>query len=149
MITLAAQYGITRQGVHKVLKRAGIDTGKAAANLAVSCTCCGNGVTMKRYRVRKQKHVFCGEACYVAWLKHGNGNPLIVHRQGARVGRDIAGKYHTFLPGHVLHHEDRNQNNNHISNLKVFVSNGDHVRYHRGFQVPILWDGAISHKNKE
>jgi hypothetical protein len=142
MIVLAKQYGVTRQGVFKLLNRAGVDTSKQAANMTVSCTCCGKTFKKRRCQVRKSKHVFCGEDCYYAWLHHGNGNPLIIHRQGARVGRDVASKYHTFLPGHLIHHEDRNQNNNHVSNLKVFACQGDHVRHHRGFIVPILWDGS-------
>jgi hypothetical protein len=145
MIDLATKHGITRQGVFKVLMRAGVNTHKGdggAAQIHYSCTVCGKEGVKNRANFRKRKHVFCNQDCYTAWLQHGNGNPLIIHRQGARVGRDIAGKYHTFLPGHVLHHEDRNQNNNHISNLKVFATQGDHIRYHRGFTVPILFDGS-------
>ena len=141
MITLAAQYGITRQGVFKVLQRAGIDTSRAVAWLTVSCTCCGKAFLKRRCQIRKQKHVFCCEKCYYAWLQHGNGNPLVVHRQGLRIARDVVSKYHTLLPGELVHHEDRNQNNNHISNLIVFTGQGDHIRYHRGFIVPVLFDG--------
>lgn len=143
MIALAKQYAITRQGVFKVLRKAGVDTSKAAAHIAVSCTCCGKAFTKRRCQVRKSKHVFCCEACYFAWLQHGNGNPLILHRQGLRVARDIVSRYHTLLSGELVHHEDRNQNNNDPCNLKVFASQGDHIRYHRGFIVPILWEGSI------
>ena len=142
MIQLAHKHGITRQGVYKVLQKAGIDTSKAAAWLKVSCTCCGKEFAKRRAQVRKYKHVFCGEPCYFAWLKHGNGNPFIVHRQGTRVARDVISAHHTMMPGEVAHHEDRNQNNNHISNLKVFRNQGDHIRYHRGFIVPIIFDGS-------
>ena len=143
MIQLARDYGVTRQGIYKVLRKAGIDTSKQAANLPVSCSCCGKQFTKKRCQVRKAKHVFCGEDCYFAWLKHGNGNPLIIHRSSARLAHKIVGEHYTLLPGQVVHHEDRNQFNNHISNLKVFSNNGDHVRYHRGFIVPVLFDGSM------
>lgn len=143
MITLAAEYGKTRQAVYKVLKAAGIDTSKAAANIAVSCCCCGQECTHKRYRVRNTIHLFCSQECYTAWLKHGNGNPLIIHRASSRRARAIVEKYFPLLPGYIVHHEDRNQFNNHPSNLRVFANQGDHIRYHRVPQllVPILWDG--------
>lgn len=144
MIALAERYAITRQGVYKVLRKAGVDTRKGIASwILCSCSCCGKEILKRRGIVRKNKHQFCNELCYFAWLKHGNGNPLIMHRQGARVAHDVVKKYHTLLPGELVHHEDRNQNNNHISNLRVFKNQGDHIRYHRGFIVPIVFDGSM------
>lgn len=144
MIELAKQYGITRQGVYKVLHQAGIDTSKAGAgNMDVSCTCCAKVFSKHRCQVRRQKHVFCSEECYFAWLKHGNGKPFIKNEHGKRVARKVVSKYFTVLLGQVVHHEDRNQFNNHIKNLKVFANNGDHVRHHRGFIVNILFDGSM------
>lgn len=145
MIELATQYAVTRQGIYKVLKKAGVTTHKGpggAAQIHYSCTVCSKEGIMTRAYFRKRKHVFCGEDCYFIWLKHGNGNPLIIHRQGQRVGRDVVSQYHTLLPGELVHHEDRNQNSNHISNLKVFKGQGDHIRYHRGFIVPVVFDGS-------
>lgn len=143
MITLAKQYAITRQSVYKVLQKAGIDTGKAATILSVSCTCCGKVFPKRRCQVRRSKHVFCCNECYYAWLQHGNGNPLIMHRDAQRTARKVVAFYHTLLPGEITHHEDRNQFNNDPFNLKVFASQGDHVRYHRGFVVPIIWEGSV------
>lgn len=142
MIKLAEQYGITRQGIHKLLKHAGIDTSKEAANMSVSCTVCGSEFKRKRCQIRNMKHHFCSSECYFAWLKHGNGNPLIMHKQGQRTARKVIQEYYAILPREVVHHEDRNQFNNHPSNLKVFKNQGDHVRYHRDFIVPIVWDGS-------
>jgi len=141
---LAKDYAMTRQGIYKILKQAGIDTHKGKGGpcwVTFSCTVCGEESTKRRAEFRKRKHVFCGEKCYVAWLKHGNGNPLIMHRESGRQSRKIVAKYFPLRPSHVVHHEDRNQYNRHPSNLRVFKNNGDHVRYHRGFTVPILWDG--------
>jgi transposase-like protein len=142
MIELAKQHGVTRQCIHKLLRKAGVDTSKTgAANIEVSCTVCGTMFKKKRCQVRKAQHVFCSEACYFAWLKHGNGNPLIMHRNCSRIARSIVSKYFALRPGNIVHHEDRNQYNNELSNLRVFACQGDHIRYHRGFTVPILWNG--------
>ena len=142
MIQLARKYGVTRQCIFKLLNKADIDTSKEAANISVSCTVCGEETKRLRCIVRKSHHIFCSKACYFAWLKHGNGNPLIMHRNSARQARAIVSKLFALQPGYIVHHEDRNQYNNYIPNLKVFANSGDHVRYHRGFIVPILWDGS-------
>jgi hypothetical protein len=65
-------------------------------------------------------------------------------RNQGRIGSAVVSKYFDLQPGHVVHHEDRNDFNNHPSNLRVFANNGDHVRHHRGFIVPILWDGRTA-----
>jgi hypothetical protein len=144
MIELAKQHGVTRQCIHKMLRKAGIETRKGhATQLDVSCSCCGKEFKKLRCQVRRFLHVFCSQACYTAYLKHGNGNPLIIHRHSGRIARDIVLKHYALQPGNIVHHEDRNQYNNKLYNLKVFKNNGDHVRHHRGFLVPILWDGSI------
>ena len=142
MITLAEKYGRTRQGIYKVLVKAGVNTSKEnAGRMPVPCTVCGKVTFKPRHRVRRTKHLFCNQKCYFAWLEHGNGNPLIIHRHSARLARAKVLEYFDLEPEHIVHHEDRNQYNNLIANLKVFANNGDHVRYHRGFTVPILWQG--------
>ena len=146
MKDLAIEYAMTRQGIYKILKQAGVNTSKGeggSCRVTYSCTVCGTETSMTRSCFRKRKHVFCGEKCYFAWLKHGNGNPLIMHRQSGRQARKVVEKHFALRPSDIVHHEDRNQYNNHISNLIVFRNNGDHVRYHRGFEVPILWRGSI------
>ena len=143
MIELAAKYNITRQSVHKLLRAAEINTSKQAAHIKLSCCCCGKEIIRLRCQVRKTKHMFCGDDCYSAWLKHGNGNPLIMHRHASRSARVVVSKYYALRPDEIVHHEDRNQNNNLIHNLKVFKNQGDHVRYHRGFIVPIMFDGSL------
>ena len=146
MITLAKQYRMTRQGIWKILRRAGIDTSKQTnGRIAVSCTVCGQETTYNRARFRATKHPFCGEQCYHAWLEHGNGNPLIMHHHSSRIARTVVSKYFSLQPGHIVHHEDRNQYNNALDNLRVFANQGDHIRYHRDFEVPILWDGSKHH----
>lgn len=143
MIDLAKEHGITRQGIYKLLKGAGVETSKElAGNIMVSCTVCGKEVSKHRMQVRNFLHQFCSKDCYFAWLKHGNGNPLIMHRNSARQARAIVSDLFALRPGNCVHHKDRNQYNNKLSNLMVFANSGDHVRHHRGFTVPVLWDGA-------
>ena len=144
MVELAGKYKITRQGIHKILKRMGVNTSKCLGNtrLSVSCTVCGNETVKHRMEIRKFKHHFCSESCYCAWLKHGNGNPSIVHRNSGRVARTIVSQYFSLEEKHIVHHEDRNQYDNRLSNLRVFANQGDHVKYHRDIEVPILWDGS-------
>jgi hypothetical protein len=143
IIKLAAEYGLTRQGVYKMIRKAGVDTTKQGANLKVSCSCCGKEITKLRCQVRKALHLFCSAFCYHSFLKHGNGNPLVLSRNQQRLGRSTVAKYYALKPSDIVHHEDRNDFNNHPSNLRVFANNGDHVRHHRGFTVPILWDGSM------
>ena len=146
MQVLAKQHGVTRQGIFKMLVQAGVNTHKGpegASQITFSCTVCGKEGMMTRGRFRKSKHVFCGEPCYFAWLKHGNGNPLVMHRNSSRQARAIISDHFALRPSNIVHHEDRNQYNNELSNLKVFANQGDHVRHHRGFIVPILWDSSF------
>lgn len=147
MIDLAVQYGISRQGIYKILKKAGVETSKAlAGNITVSCSACGNQTVKKRKYFKKHKHHFCDKECYFSWLKHGNGNPYIQWRHGNRIARAIVGEHIALRPTDVVHHEDRSNYNNSLDNLRVFACNGDHISYHRGGLVPILWDGRTARK---
>jgi len=140
--SIAKSIGVSRQSIWKLLQKAGIDTAKeTAAWINVSCSACGTELKRRRCQIRAAKHLFCNAACYAAWLKHGNGQPLQEHRHHQRIGRSIVEKFFPLRPEHIVHHEDRNDFNNDPANLRVFCNQGDHVRYHRGFMVPVLWDG--------
>ena len=144
MISIAKHYGVTRQAVFYALKRAGIDTSKEiAGSMYVTCTHCGYPTKRTRSRFRNTVHPFCSKDCYHAWLDRGAkvGNRYEEYRVGRTEARALVSRYIDLLPGYIVHHEDRNQHNNAIANLKVFASSGDHTRYHRGFRVPIIWDG--------
>lgn len=139
MIELATKYGMTRQGIFKVLKRSGVDTSKRC--LLVSCTTCGIEIKRTKARIRRQLHHFCCSDCYFAFLEAGNGGKYIYWRQGMRIARNKVLKYYPLRPGQIVHHEDRNCYNNRLDNLRVFANQGDHVRYHRGFDIEPLWSG--------
>jgi hypothetical protein len=138
MISIAARYALSRQGVHKILRQAGIDTGKTSANIQVSCSACGKVFTMHRCRVRKQLHTFCSQECYFAFLHCDHSRQS---RAGQMRGRATVSEHFALQDGHVVHHEDHDTLNNTLQNLRVFATQGDHVRHHRGFDVQPIWDG--------
>lgn len=145
MISIAAHYGCTRQAVYYALKRAGVDTSKQAnGHIKSTCAHCGRPVMVPRCRHRANKRSFCNASCYYAWLDRMTlkGQPYIDRRGGRREARQKISTVFDIKDTHVVHHEDRNTTNNEWNNLRVFANSGDHVRYHRGFRVPVLWDGA-------
>ena len=145
MISIAAHYGCTRQAVYYALKRAGVDTSKQAnGHIQSTCAHCGRPVMVPRCRHRANKRSFCNASCYCAWLDRMTlkGQPYVYKRGGMREAREKVNSVYALKDGYIVHHEDRNTTNNAWENLKVFANSGDHTRYHRGFRVPILWDGA-------
>jgi hypothetical protein len=140
VISLAQKHNVTRQAIYKVLRQHGIDTSKK--QLQVSCRACGELLTRNKARVRKQKNHFCNYECYFAFLEAGNDNIYIQNRQGQRIGRRIVSCFFELSDTHIVHHEDRNTLNNLPYNLKVFACQGDHIRYHRGFEIDPIWDGS-------
>lgn len=134
---LAKRYGVTRQAIYKVLWAGGIDTAKKLQQ--VSCDCCGKLLERDRGRIRRQLHHFCGYECYYAWINAGD--TYIQSREGQRKARRAVSEHFALLPGYVVHHEDRNCLNNSIYNLRVFASQSDHIRYHRGMDIAPIWSG--------
>lgn len=138
--SLATTFGVTRQAIYKVLRTNGIDTSKK--QLKVSCRACGKILTRNKARVRKQKNHFCDYKCYYAFLEAGNDNIYIQNRQGQRIARRVVSCFFELQDDHIVHHEDRNTLNNLPYNLKVFSTQGDHIRYHREFEIDPIWDGS-------
>jgi len=139
---IARRHGITRQGVYKILRRNGITTAKG--KVAVSCDACGAEIRRTRGRLRKQKRHFCGYGCYYAFLEARQEGSYQASRQGQRIARARVAEVFDLQPGHIVHHEDRNNLNNSLDNLRVFANQGDHIRYHRlgpDYAQPI-WDGS-------
>lgn len=146
MIELAKKYNVTRQTIHKILKRHEVDT--TNRQITVSCKVCGTLVKRHKSRIRKQLNHFCTHACWIAFLQagHPGTGPYTLNRHAMRQARKKVERYYDLQPDHIVHHEDRDTNNNSLYNLKVFACPGDHVRYHRGFDVNPLWDGAKEKK---
>jgi len=87
-------------------------------------------------RLRRRRYVYCSSECYLAFLKAGSGG----HAQ--RLAKPIVSRYFDIPKGAVIHHEDGDYYNNSITNLKVFRSQADHVKYHRCGDVEPIWDGG-------
>jgi len=139
MPRLGEMYGISRQGVWKALRRLGIDTRKR--RLSVECYWCGVVFHRTKGRLRRNIRNFCSDGCYVSWLGE-MGADYIPNRHGQRLARAIVGGYFKLIEGMVVHHEDKNTLNNRLDNLRVFSSQGDHIRYHRGvLGIEPVWSG--------
>lgn len=142
MAEIATRYKVTRMAIWKILHRSGIDTTKEAANIKTTCTNCNTPIIKKRCQIRKSHHHFCSHSCFSKWLNRKDPvNPLITHRHGLRIARKIVSEYFIIPPGAVVHHEDRNQNNNDPTNLRVFSSTSDHIKYHRDQNITPIWSG--------
>jgi len=85
-ITIDKKYGMTRQGIYKMLRLNGIDT--SGSRLPVTCSACGVEILRHRCRIRRTVNLFCDDTCYFAYLKPGNGaGPYIQNRHDNRLGR--------------------------------------------------------------
>ena len=151
MQDIARDYGITRQAVWYALRRTGVKTPKKSS-MQVSCAMCGAVLERTRKKVRVQRQHFCDQVCYTEWLERGKGlgqdSRYVASRLGQRHARAIVEEYIELKPGYLVHHEDRNAKNNELDNLRVFACTGDHLRHHRGFIVPIVWDGRMPGKKR-
>jgi len=146
---LAAEYGISRQGVIKILKRHGVNTAKGLGGICwVDCACdrCGKSIKVRRGYWRQRRKHYCGTDCYHAALTAGprGSQPYVKNRQSQRVARATISRYYTLPAGAVVHHIDRNDRHGDISNLQAFASNADHMGYHRGADVQPIWDGKTT-----
>ena len=144
--SIAQRYGVTRQGIHKLLHRNGVETPKRSA-MKVSCAACGKEIVRHKCEIRKRKNLFCSVECYYAFLDASQNGQYKYWRNGQRIARSVVSKRFPLKPGYVVHHIDRNTYNNTIQNLMVFANQGDHVRYHRlgPDHVTPLFDGRTVH----
>lgn len=141
MIILAEKYGITRQGIYKILKQAGVDTKKT--QIPVSCSTCGEQIYRTKARIRKQLNQFCNMDCYSAFISGGKPKWHWMSETGnsSRIARSVVNQYFALQGDQIVHHENHNRFDNQLANLRVFANQGDHIRHHRGFDVTPLWDG--------
>ena len=143
MIELAKRYNRTRQGIWKLLKRNGINPVEYE-RMDITCQACGKIVSRTRCQIRNRKSLHCSVECYYAYLEAKQNGSYNQSRQGQRRGRQVVAEHFILQSSHVVHHEDRNTLNNQLWNLKVFATQGDHIRYHRlgpDYVTP-LWDGS-------
>ena len=147
MAEIAKMFGVTRQGIYKVLKKVGVDTSKKGG-IEIPCTTCGEIVVKPRCQVRVRNNLFCSSKCYYEFVNRDG--EYSYSRQGQRLGRKVVSRYHLLSPEEIVHHEDKNCKNNTLGNLRVFASQSDHIRYHRGFDIKPVWSGVdILNKRKQ
>ena len=122
---IAEQFGVTPVAVMNCLHRQGIAmrrSGRPRLTPETETTC---GFCQKPLRNRK----YCDQVCYQRKVS----NPLYYQwRHGQRHARAaVAAAGFALQPGHIVHHVDNDNRNNSLSNLWVFASHGDHMRFHR------------------
>ena len=144
MIDIAKSLNMTRQGVFKVLKKAGIDTTKGQ-RIKRTCPVCGVEILRVRCRARNINTSYCSAECYRSYLE-SLGETYKPSGYYSRVARETITKYFDYHPeeGHILHHINKDCSDNRKINLMVFANQGDHVRFHRGIQVTPIWSGLAN-----
>ena len=145
MRTVECRTGLTRQGIYKRLKKAGVliprraKDGAVGVYMSVRCAWCQEEIKRRKKQIIGVMRSFCNESCYYASLETSG---YIQWRQGSRIARAIVAKHFPLEREHVVHHQDGDQRNNVLDNLAVFESNAVHMAHHRGRKVVPLWDGA-------
>jgi len=123
---VAAQYGVSRAVIYRVLQKHGV---QLSGILLVNCAHCGKEFEAGRARLRRARKVYCKAAHYYAAIH----NPTFIsNRQGQRRARAAVAMFFHLRERHVVHHQDGNEGNNDPSNLMVFRDHADHMRWHRG-----------------
>lgn len=136
---IANKYGVSRQGIWKVLRKHGIDTSKR--KYLVECNWCGKKFLRTKKVIRRKRQHFCCEDHWFSYVTE-LGKDYLPNRHGQRMGRAVVEQYFELKQRMVVHHDDKNCLNNAPWNLMVFENNSAHVSYHRGGDVIPLWDGT-------
>jgi len=134
---IGARLGVSGTAVWKRLKRAGVSA-YAGEHVQAVCVQCGNPIDRTRARFRITERSFCSKPCY--YLARESPN-LVISRWGGIQARQLVNQHFPLQTGYIVHHEDRDECNNALGNLRVFASQSDHGRYHHGKFVIPLWDG--------
>ena len=127
---IAAKHAVTRAAVSLCLSRVTRRTNHMRADRACRCGC-GDEVRAPR--------IYATRDCYYRHVTRAGRTDG--WRQGMRLARAVVTRYFDIQPEHVVHHEDRDQHNNEPTNLWIFASQGDHLRYHRMNDAVPLWRG--------
>lgn len=131
MSDIAADYGCSRQAVHKFLRKHGVETRKTiATRRELRCDLCGEFYEVNRARYRevlKNKRKFCSDVCYHVYLENKDS---VTNRHHQRIARSKVSEVFDLKTEHVVHHKDFNHFNTMLDNFMVFANNSDHVKYH-------------------
>jgi hypothetical protein len=121
--------GLSRQRICQLIKYFGIDTSTATVFHAI-CDHCSKPFIAKRGHFKQRFTHFCSPACY--YLQRASMSTYVVSRQGQREARTIMETQinRRLTSSEVVHHIDGDCNNNDISNLMLFISHSEHLRFH-------------------
>jgi len=160
IISLAAQYGVTRMAIYKVIRAAGVDTSLQAARITVTCAGCGGTMEVLRCRYRVAKNFYHNRICFGLGSSKARQDfqeqadlqaaergqtPLSTDTYRKRLKRvkEILNRYYFPLSyGNEIHFVDGNVSNNHPKNLRVFKDRVQLLRHIRGFDAECIWDGS-------
>jgi hypothetical protein len=132
-------FGVTRQAVYKTFKHYDIPT-VTAERFSVPCDYCNKEFETTRKVWKSSMTHYCSQGCYHAHrssITPFEGRP---NKHGMRIARKVM-EIHLKRPlkdGEVVHHEDKDNTNNHIDNLILFVSQSEHLRYHHQKRIASL-----------
>ena len=121
--------------------------------VTIKCEECGKTVTMPPSQYRRSKHHFCNRQCHMRRMNRelnptrmteevkekcrqtqlGRGKGLTYEKCHGRHTHRVVAEQMLGRPlrkGEVVHHIDGNKRNNDPSNLMVFKSQAEHVKYH-------------------
>ena len=137
---IAARYGCSRQHVHNILTRWGVDTAKKMQ--VTSCKVCGAEVTRTRGQMRTHFHNYCSPGCWAIEV----GNPAYQEqRQADRGAVEVVKKVYSWRPGNVVLHLDGDHWNRALENLYVVRTLEEKLMYLRcGISVEVF--GVLGRK---
>ena len=133
---IADRYGVTKEAISLYCSRTRTRT-NAPSTLA-TCESCKKEVIVSGDR-RKRIRYFCSQKCYHDWYAFAGS---WVWRQGQRIARARVQKHFSLGPHNVVHHLDRDNRNNDLSNLWVFATSSEHMSFHRGGEGKPIWKGS-------
>ena len=133
-------FSITRQAIYLILKKKNVPKKRNLPRVRVVCKTCGIEFYKPSWRIYyKNKFHYCSKQCFYCYLTRSN---TINDANGRRAGRILVSKHFNLDPKHIVHHKDKNNKNNKISNLQVFLRQKHHARHHYGHKERPIWDGS-------
>jgi hypothetical protein len=141
VIDLAKTYGMTRQGIYKLLKAHKVETAKSQ-RVVRTCYACGANLIRHRSMARKTKHSFCSLDCYGIYMEtlKERHNPSKFHSRMAT--KNVLVSFPEYNPTiHAIHFVDGDNEHYHAKNLEVYGTVEEHLRVHAGQKVEPIWRG--------
>lgn len=139
MIKIASSWHVTRQLIHRVLKKCKVDTSKSR-RIQVKCNWCEKTFSKKVSQVRRRRYHYCNAACHISYIKE-IGQPYLQNRGGQRRARSLVNTHFKLDDVMIVHHENKDTLDNRLTNLRIFKNHSEHMNYHRGGKATPIWDG--------